>query len=235
MKLFSYVVQHDYGLAPNPYSGFCTLCLCKRRQKRGDRPNVVELAKRAKDEGEVVWVLGTGGADPKRSAGNGKIVYAMQVDEVLSRGEYYEDPRFRSKRPVRDGTYEGYVGDNAKPKDEFEKRQQFVLVSSHFFYFGQKAAPIPRKFGCVVKRGPGFRSQFEDGEIKRFVEWVEQHEPGMQGEPSGKQWHARNLSKDCGPRGSCLPRWSAGRGGEKRGFLADRARPSAGQSLNVIR
>lgn len=98
MKLFSYVVQHDYGYSPNPYFNFCTLCRCKYR-KRGGRFNVVELAKRAKEMGELVWVIGTGGADLDISAGNGKLVYAMRVDEVLTRGEYYKDSRFRKKMP----------------------------------------------------------------------------------------------------------------------------------------
>src|SRR5882672_7043012 len=90
--LFSYVVEHDDGHAPNPYCGVCTLCRCKFREhkfRHGRRMprNVVELAK----EGD--WIVGTGGANPRKSPGRGKLVYAMRVDEKLSREQYYGDHR----------------------------------------------------------------------------------------------------------------------------------------------
>ena len=110
MRLFSYVVEHDTGHAPNPYFCFCTLCRCKYRSHRGGRPNVIGLARRAKEKGEVVWVVGTGGTNRNKSAGNGKIVYAMRVDEVLSREEYYKDPRFQRKKPLRSGAMKSNMG-----------------------------------------------------------------------------------------------------------------------------
>lgn len=197
MNLFSYVVQHDFGFSPNPYFNFCTLCLCKYRKKQGGRLNVVELAKRAKEKGEVVWVVGTGGVDRNKSAGNGKLVYAMRVGEVLSRGEYYEDSRFRKKRPLRNGAYEYRRGDNIRPNGKFETHEQFVLISRHFFYFGRRAIKIPARFRGFEKRGPGFRCQFENADIARFVKWIEEHKLGMLGEPCGKDWRARREPKGC--------------------------------------
>lgn len=120
MKLFSYVVEHDTGHAPNPYFDSCTLCRCKYRKHPGGRPNVVELAKRAKEKGEIVWVVGTGGANRDKSAGHGKIVYAMRVDEVLSRGEYYYDRRFGRKKRLPSGIYEQQRGDNIRPSGKFK-------------------------------------------------------------------------------------------------------------------
>ena len=29
MKLYSYIVARDFGFAPNPFYGFCTLATCK--------------------------------------------------------------------------------------------------------------------------------------------------------------------------------------------------------------
>jgi hypothetical protein len=86
MMLYSYVVEHDTGKAPNPYFDFCTLCRCKYRECPEDRKNIVELVK----PGD--WVIGTGGAG-KRSAGHGKLVYAMQVDEKLTRADYYSNSK----------------------------------------------------------------------------------------------------------------------------------------------
>ncbi len=176
MKLFSYVVEHDTGDAPNPYFGFCTLCRCKYRKDPAARLNVVELAKRAMANGEVVWVVGTGGANPNRSAGNGKLVYAMRVDEVLTRGEYYKDPRFeRKKLPPN--------GDNVRPKGIFETHEQYALVSRHFYYFGNEAIEIPVALRRVEKRGRGFRSRFDCAFVERFVRWIECHKRGLHGQP----------------------------------------------------
>lgn len=93
MKFFSYVVEHDTGEAPNPYFGCCTLCLCKFRKSAKKPRNIVELA----NEGD--WIIGTGGANPKRSAGNGKLVYAMHVDRKITLGEYYANPAYARKKP----------------------------------------------------------------------------------------------------------------------------------------
>jgi hypothetical protein len=197
MKLFSYVVQHDFGFSPNPYFNFCTLCLCKYRENESGHLNVVELAARAKEKGEAVWVVGTGGADLNKSGGNGKLVYAMRVDEVLSRGEYYEDSRFSKKRRLATGTYEERRGDNIKPNGRFEARKQFALISRYFFYFGRTAIEIPARFRGFEKRGPSFRCRFEDADIIQFVKWIEGHKRGVLGEPCGKEWLTRKETKAC--------------------------------------
>ena len=69
-KLFSYVVDHDLGFAPDPFGGFCTLAKCKYRTSRR---NIVELAQ-VND-----WIAGTGGVDLRKSAGHGKLIYAMRA------------------------------------------------------------------------------------------------------------------------------------------------------------
>lgn len=204
MRLFSYVVEHDDGFAPNPYFDYCTLCRCKYRKHPDGRRNVVEMAKQAMDERKTVWVVGTGGADLKKSAGNGKLVYAMRVDEVLSRGKYYKDPRFVRKQPLRSGSYKRLHGDNIKPNGEFETHEQFALISRHFYYFGRKAVRIPPRFrdsqglGSIEKTGRGFRSHFDDSFIREVVRWIESHKSrGTSGEPCGKEWFALRESNEC--------------------------------------
>jgi hypothetical protein len=61
-RLFSYVVEHDYGLSPNPTGGFCALAFCKYNTT--GRKNVVELAD--KDD----WVIGHRTEEPSRYAGH---------------------------------------------------------------------------------------------------------------------------------------------------------------------
>jgi hypothetical protein len=63
LRVFSYIVARDFGFAPNPFFGWCTLATCKLEIRRtaqiGD------------------WVLGTGSAG---SGHAGRAVYAMRVD-----------------------------------------------------------------------------------------------------------------------------------------------------------
>jgi hypothetical protein len=175
VKVYSYVVEHDNGYAPNPYFGFCTLCRCKFQESAEGRRNIVELAK----EGD--WVIGTGGAS-KRSAGHGKLIYAMLVDEKLTRERYFSDSRFAQKKPMTTSAYEQTRGDNVRPCNDFE-REQFALVSRHFYYFGTNAIDIPKEFN-IEKKGPGFRNHFSPADIRRFIEWLERtNKPGKRGEP----------------------------------------------------
>jgi hypothetical protein len=79
-RLFSYVVDHDLGYAPDPFGGYCSLVQCKF-SKTGKRKNIVELAEVSD------WILGTGGKGPN-TAGNGRIIYIMRVDEKLTLSEH---------------------------------------------------------------------------------------------------------------------------------------------------
>ncbi len=65
MRLHSYVVARDYGFAPNPFFGVCTLATCK--------PKIRSVA----EVGD--WVVGTGS---KRRGRDKHIVYAMRVAVV---------------------------------------------------------------------------------------------------------------------------------------------------------
>ncbi len=95
MDLFVYVATHDTGFAPNPFHGYCTLATCKPRIRQ--RAQVGD------------WVVGLGS---KRNLQEGKLIYAMQVQEKMSFDEYWGDPRFTKKKPKRTGRQESECGDN---------------------------------------------------------------------------------------------------------------------------
>jgi hypothetical protein len=174
-KLFSYVVQHDTGHAPNPFFGICTLCRCKYRKAEKRPQNVIERAK----PGD--WIVGTGGAS-KKSAGHGKVIYAMRVDKKIPRLEYYRN-RIFAKKKRSNGSKQG---DNLRPENRFEETEQFVLISRHYWYFGRNAIPIPKdKFPDLEKKGPGFRSDFQEPYISRFTSWLKKRykKRGKHGEP----------------------------------------------------
>jgi hypothetical protein len=165
MKLFSYVVHHDTGFAPNPDDEFCTLVHCKFKGGK----NVVDLAK----EGD--WIIGTGGKNKKLSCGrNDRVVYIMRVDKKLDFYDYLRDPRFRGRPDCKD----------------CKEGNKFALVSRTFLYYGRKAIPTSRIPGTsllthpIEKKGPGFRSHFPEPFVRQLARWVlKQQRLGMIGEP----------------------------------------------------
>jgi hypothetical protein len=162
-RLFSYVVEHDYCLSPNPSGGFCTLAFCKFSMSA--RRNIVELA----EPGD--WIVGTGGAGPD-SAGHGRLIYAMRVTEKLTLRDYFRDPRFCQRA--------GNLVELAGQTD------MFALVSDHFYYFGATAPKLAKRHVDfpIEKRGPGFRSRFPESFIADFVLWLEdRYDIGIHGSP----------------------------------------------------
>ena len=180
MKIFSYVVDHDNGFSPNPYYGVCTLAHCTFGKK--GKKNVIELAKTGD------WVVGTGG-NGKRSAGHGKLIYAMRVDERLTLKQYYHDRRFRKKKPRENGSFKQSCGDNLS-KSKY-RTNRFVLISHKYFYFGDKAIKIPPRFRNhpthpLEKKGPGFRSKFSEKFTIAVTEWLNGNfRSGIHGIPHG--------------------------------------------------
>jgi hypothetical protein len=163
-KLFSYVVDHDYGFAPNPFGGFCTLAKCKYGSKKR---NIIEMA----DEGD--WIAGTGGADLNESAGHGKLIYAMQVDERISLAEYCR----------------GNIGYRIDAEHDIAEKGRSALISHRFFYFGRNAieiSEIPRKHldHPFEKSGPGYRSDFSEEFVEEFAKWLKANfKAGVHGSP----------------------------------------------------
>src|SRR6267154_5501101 len=74
LSLYTYVIEHDYGFAPNPFYGTCTLATCK--------PIIREHA------GVGDYLVGTGCARRKR---RGYLVYFMRVEGVTTYDKYWAD------------------------------------------------------------------------------------------------------------------------------------------------
>ncbi len=167
-RLFSYVVQHDVGFAPCAVGRYCTLAVCKF--SKSSRPNVVELA----EPGD--WIVGTGGRD-KKSAGRGRLVYAMKVTEKLPLESYVRDRRFRRR------------ADAWLALEHEIAPERCALVSTEFWYFGRNAPPIEgiawqHLDHPLEKRGPGFRRKFRPEFVEEFAAKLrENFEKGIHGEP----------------------------------------------------
>src|SRR5438034_11308809 len=95
MRLYSYVIARDYGFAPNPFFGFCTLATCK------------PMIRKTAQVGYLI--IGTGS---KTCGMVGVLVYVMKVAETVTYDQYWEDPRFRVKRPNLRGSLKQAYGDN---------------------------------------------------------------------------------------------------------------------------
>jgi hypothetical protein len=191
MKVFSYVVDHDEGREPNPSDGICTLCRCKYgkmlEKSRGlhGPQNIVELAK----VGD--WIIGTGGSDLNKSAGHGRLVYAMRVDKTPTGSQCVADKRFKKRLPP-------------EPLTDFQKEKQFALISKHFYYFGSRPFddnPVDIS-GFGLEANPRGFHYVEPVVFNRFREWLEgKHQPGKNGEPRRKPDDQPKGCKPC--KSSC--------------------------------
>lgn len=144
-----YVVDRDFGFAPNPFHSLCTLATCK--------PIIRRVAR------ETDWIIGMGGS---RLNATGRCIFAMKVSRSLTFDEYWSNPLYRDKKPVRNGSKKMMVGDNIYHRAAGrwqqlnshhsysdgspnlhnvtnDTRTNAVLVSDYFFYFGSTAIEIP--------------------------------------------------------------------------------------------
>jgi len=181
MKLFSYVVEHDTGMAPNPEGKVCTLVYCKYKKRNIKQKNIVELAKKGD------WIIGTGGKNKKKSSGHGTIIYIMRVDKKLKFEVYLRRYPNRS-RPRKEGDHGDYA-----------------LISHTFLYFGRnkfRISDIPISIRRQIrhrieKKGPNFRSDFPVEFICSLDRWVRTCRiKGKIGEPCMSTINS-NCAKKC--------------------------------------
>ena len=184
MKHFTYKIDHDFGLAPNPFWGYCTLAICKSSIRRNRNLNIGS------------WVFGTGSVKLKNLH---KFIYAMRVDETLTFNEYWNDPRFSHKKPILSGSLPQLYGDNVYHQDpttgiwiqedsahslanglvnqkhlDRDISGKNVLISQNFYYFGDHAVDIPQDLiesTCTNSRDKQF---VEEEPAIQLLLWLEQ-------------------------------------------------------------
>ena len=185
MKNFTYKIDHDFGLAPNPFGGYCTLAVCKSDIRKN------------KNLGIGSWIFGTGA----KSVGMQyyqKLIFCMQVQEKITLNEYWDDPRFQYKKPIINGSLVQMYGDNfyhqdtngnwvqensahslenGMPNNDHLKRDtegDFTLISQNFYYFGENAIDVPEKYRatiCTNSRNMAFAQPQEL--VDEFIAWIE--------------------------------------------------------------
>lgn len=181
-RVYIYVVDRDLGFAPNPFHGLCSLATCK--------PDIRSTAK-VND-----WIFGLGGS---RLKATGRCIFAMKVTKKITFNEYWTDPEYEDKKPIRNGSKKMMVGDNIyffddkkstwhqahshhSKKDgsvnehnlKRDTKTNCVLLSDHYYYFGSSAPEIPPQLLTNI----GYKNQvghrvFDYNVANELVDWVE--------------------------------------------------------------
>lgn len=182
-RLYSYILKHDSGAAPNPFWGLCTLTICK--------PTI----RRTASIGD--WVIGTGSKNSKLSDGkihdlSDSIVYAMKITDIKNLSDYdaYCTKKLKDKIPkwfskdwrkrMGDCIYDYTKGINPTLRkgvhtEKNKKRDlsgQHSLISNHFYYFGEEARILPKELKGIIKKSQGHLKIENDELIKIFLRWI---------------------------------------------------------------
>lgn len=185
MNLYSYVVTHDYGFAPNPYGGVLTLATCK--------PDI----RRTAQVGD--WLMGTGSAN---GIGQNKLIYFACISRIISIADYSASTEYRNKVPKKTSDPSSRRGDNIYKNNSDGTWTQLsnsfhgidemdhdlggvnVLVCSEFWYFGINAIEIPNEFQILVKKGPKYKKNTNVPKALKFIEYIKTETTGLRGSPS---------------------------------------------------
>jgi hypothetical protein len=200
-RLYSYVVRFDDGAAPNPFWGTCTLTICKPAIRRVAQPGH--------------WIVGIGSKSVRLQDGSfadfaGSVVYAMKVTAKMTLEEYddhcrqflvgkipfWESPDWRLR--LGDCVYDYSNGgeplmrdavhdESARTKDLNGKN---ALLSTHFYYFGLAAQPLPPTLKPIVWQGRNHRVVDDVAMIERFEQWISTFELNrIYADPQLRYWY----------------------------------------------
>ncbi|WP_147272959.1 hypothetical protein [Gordonibacter sp. 28C] len=181
-SIFSYIITRDYGFAPNPFPPCCTLATCK--------PGIRKSAKIGD------WIVGCT-SNAQSSIRKHSIIFTMQVSEKMSFNEYWNDPRFKCKKPVMNGSARFKYGDNIYHFDaanqEFiqenshhslpggerniknyrrDLRADSVLIAEKYWYWGASAIRIPPHLSEIECQGRGYKKITDSNLINNLESWL---------------------------------------------------------------
>lgn len=196
MKIYSYRIEHDFGLAPNPFGGYCTLAVCKPKIRKSKNLQIGD------------WIIGTGSKALEKISKKeyaGRLIYAMKVEEIITFEQYWVDERFQYKKPTLNGSLQTMYGDNIYYKDDNSNWKQIdsahsleggvnqkhldqdvsgknVIISQNFYYFGDEAPIIPDSLCKIAHSGVGEKLVLQELHYD-FLNWLSSFEKGIKGDP----------------------------------------------------
>ncbi len=201
-KLYSYLMTHDSGFAPNPFFSHLTLATC------------MTDIRRTKSVGD--WVAGFAGKTLVRkcrdlgvSIPHQGLIYLMRIDEIITLDAYFHDPRFQQKKAIPLGTNNTMLerGDNIYCSDGNGGFQQLendnhdegelikdtkgknVLISNQSYYFGRNCPAPAASWAAMNVHVPdryiGYGSASDGAALEAMVAYLQAQgfEPGVYGKP----------------------------------------------------
>ncbi|MHA4810206.1 Nmad2 family putative nucleotide modification protein [Flavitalea flava] len=188
---YSYKIVRDYGFAPNPFHGICTLATCKPH---------VRLKANIGD-----WIIGSGAKTTKLE---GRVIYIMLISDKVSFEEYSQNKKYFPKKPITPGGLKRIHGDNIYFKGENNIWNQlpsqhsnpdfsanikhmkndlsgkYVLISDYFFYFGNNHFLPPHEYKQVCSDIRDYRKIKNKPMAESFIRFVEKnYQLGVIGDP----------------------------------------------------
>jgi len=195
MRIWSYVITTDHGSAPNYDGPAVTLTICKPR-----------IRMRAQ-QGDLVLAF-----NGRTLATNPHSVrWAGIVSEVLPMEKYWDDPRFRAKRPDRSETpdsiyqfMDGYlsqVPNTSHDESNIAKdvRGKNALIFSQAWHMGDDRPELPDVFDLrvVANRRLEPLREISSQEWTELEGWLKAHDRGLPKHSKGSR---------CGPRAALQPK-----------------------------
>jgi Nucleotide modification associated domain 2 len=133
----------------------------------------------------------------------GQCVFAMQVTAATNFDEYWTNPTYNEKKPVRNGSRKMMVGDNIYHREastlkwqqadshhshpdgsvnvynlDRDTRVDRVLISGHFFYFGKAAPRVPQSIlDRIGYRNPRSYRRFDHQTASPLLDWLQSNFP----------------------------------------------------------
>lgn len=183
-KLYTYIVEKDNGVAPNPFFQWCTLALAT--------PNHMHAKAFPGD-----WIAGF-----FHLSGQYRLLYAMEIQIRLTLKDYFSHPDFACKKPDLQGTDEQKCGDNfyslkkgvwlqhetrhhrgEKHRTKDTRHNPPVFASRKYWYFGKNAVEVPPEYtGLIPSQGMQVNHSHPE-KIQGFMAWVKGFRQGMHAYP----------------------------------------------------
>lgn len=190
MNIYRYIVSRDYGFAPNPFYGTCTLATCKATIRKhaqiGD------------------WIIGCG----SKTIFPNSIIYLMHVENIITYDEYWENKKYSLKKPIFNGSLKQTFGDNIYHHNnsgewlqanshhslengktnfynlERDTKSDNVLISKEFYYFGKNPFILESKYKSLYFTGRGYIKKIDKTLFLDFIKYFkETHSPGIYSDP----------------------------------------------------
>jgi hypothetical protein len=200
MKLHSYTLRYDFGAAPNPFWGICTLAIAKP---------ALRLAAEVDD-----WIVGLGAARTALGDLSNHLVYAMKVTDKITLEEYDQfcktflpkkmpDWRNKDYRMRMGDCIYNFTSTNPKMRTSVHTEEnkakdlggKYALLSKQFYYFGDQPVLLPTHLQAIKYDGLAHQTEANQPYLEDFITWIEalDYPPNK---PIGEPQHKDEILRD---------------------------------------